>query len=80
MVIIKTQTFTTERELNDFIMEKMTDPAKKDPLFKVRNITPLPIPFSIGVGKERSMNSTIYYVLEFEETLQNKDVKSKLKK
>lgn len=74
MVIIKTQTFTTERELNDFILQKMAGPEKKDLAFKVRKITPVPMAFAPS-GPEKTINSTLYYVLESEETLENNSIK-----
>jgi hypothetical protein len=66
MVIVKSQTFTTERELNEFIMQKMSDPAKKDPFFKVHHITPVPITLATGLGVEKNITTQIYYVLECE--------------
>jgi hypothetical protein len=68
MVLVKSQTFTTERELNEYILNKMTDPVKKDPAFKVHRITPVVLTTSSGRGEEFSINSTINYVLENEET------------
>ncbi len=68
MILVKSQTFTTERELNEYILNKMTDPVKKDPAFKVHRITPVVLTTSSGRGEEFSINSTINYVLENEET------------
>ncbi len=70
MVLVKSQTFTTERELNEYILNKMTDPVKKDPAFKVHRITPVVLTTSSGKGDEFSINSTINYVLENEETFE----------
>ncbi|SHI15803.1 hypothetical protein SAMN02745229_01746 [Butyrivibrio fibrisolvens DSM 3071] len=70
MVLVKSQTFTTERELNEYILNKMTDPVKKDPAFKVHRITPVVLTTSSGKGEEFSINSTINYVLENEETFE----------
>ena len=70
MILVKSQTFTTERELNEYILNKMTDPVKKDPAFKVHRITPVVLTTSSGKGEEFSINSTINYVLENEETFE----------
>ncbi|MCR5772928.1 MAG: hypothetical protein K6G87_17025 [Butyrivibrio sp.] len=72
MVIVKSQTFTTERELNEYIMNKMSDPSKKDPAFKVHRITPIVLTYSSGKGEEFAIVSTVNYVLESEETLSTK--------
>ena len=69
MLLVKSQTFTTERELNEYILNKMTDPVKKDVAFKVHRITPIVLISSSGKGDELSISSTINYVLESEETL-----------
>ena len=74
MIIVKSQTFTTERELNEYIMNKMTDPVKKDAAFKVHRIIPVVLTSSAGKGEEFSISSTINYVLESEETLDTKKV------
>lgn len=72
MLLVKSQTFTTERELNEYILNKMTDPVKKDVAFKVHRITPIVLISSSGKGDELSISSTINYVLESEETLDTK--------
>ena len=72
MVLVKSQTFTTERELNEYILNKMTDPGKKDPAFKVHRITPVVLTSSSGRGDEFSFSSTINYVLESEETFEKR--------
>lgn len=73
MILVKSQTFTTERELNEYIMIKMTDPVKKDPAFKVHRITPIVQTNSIGKGPDMTIVSTLSYVLESEETLNRND-------